>query len=61
MGFQTHTKARSFQDDSCAILSSLKIMIIFNDTSADFALMSADVLLKMIILLIELRIAQLCS
>ena len=34
MGFQTHTKARSFQDDSCAILSSLKIMIILNNTSA---------------------------
>ena len=42
-------------------LSSVKIMIIFNNTSADFVLISADVLLKMIILLIELRIAQLCS
>ena len=30
-------------------------MIIFNNTSADFVMMSADVLLS------ELRIAQLCS
>ena len=37
------------------ILSSLKIMIIFINTSADFVLMSADVLLK---ILSEVRIAQ---
>ena len=36
-------------------------MIIFNNTSADFVLISADVLLKIISILKELRIAQLCS
>ena len=41
------------------IHSSIKIMIIFNNTSADFVLISADVLLKIVIILIELRIAQL--
>ena len=35
-----------------------KIMIIFNNTSADFVLISADVLSKMIIILKELRIAN---
>ena len=35
-------------------------MIIFDNTSDDFVLISADVLLKMIIILKELRIAQLC-
>ena len=43
------------------LLSSIKIMIIFNDTSADFVMISSDVLSKMIIILIELRIMQLCS
>ena len=38
---------------------ALKIMIIFDNTPADFVLMSADVLLEMIIILSELRIAQL--
>ena len=33
----------------------------FNNTLADFVLISADLLLKIIIILIELRIAQLCS
>ena len=36
-------------------------MVIFNNTSADFVLISADVLLKMTTILKELRIAQLCS
>ena len=36
-------------------------MIIFNNTSADFVLISADALLKMIIILKELRITQLWS
>ena len=36
-------------------------MVIFNNTSADFVLIPADVLLKMIIILIELKIVQLCS
>ena len=43
-----------------AILSSLKIMIIFTNTSADIKTKSADLLSKMIIILSELRIAQLC-
>ena len=54
-------KVRSFLEHSCAILSSFKIVIIFNNTSADFVLISADVTLKMITILKELRIAQLCS
>ena len=41
--------------DSCAILISFKIVVIFNKTSADFVLISADVLLKMITILKELR------
>ena len=36
-------------------------MIIFDNTSADFVLISADVILKRIIILKELRIAQLRS
>ena len=36
-------------------------MVIFNNTSADFVLISADVLLKMSTILKELRIAQLRS
>jgi hypothetical protein len=49
----------SFLEHSCSILSSFKIMIIFNNTSADFFYILADVLLKLIIILKELRIAQL--
>ena len=40
-------KVRLFLDRSCAILSSSKIVVIFNNTSADFVLISADVLVKM--------------
>ena len=36
-------------------------MIIFNNASADFVLISADALLKIITILKELRITQLCS
>ena len=43
--------------NSYAILISLKTMTIFNNTSADFVLMSADVLLKMVIVLSEMRVA----
>ena len=43
------------------ILLSFKIMIIFNITSAEIKTKSADVLLKIIIILKEMRIAQLCS
>ena len=53
-------KVRSFLEHSCAILSSFKIVIIFNNTSADFVLISADVILKTITILKELRIVQLC-
>ena len=45
----------------CMILSFIKIMIIINNTSADFVLISEDVLLEIIIILIEMRITQLCS
>ena len=54
-------KVRLFLDRSCAILSSFKIVVIFNNTSADFVLISADVLLKMTIILKEQGIAQLRS
>ena len=55
------SKVRSLLEHSCAILISFKIVVIFNITSADFVLISADVLLKMTTILKELRIAQLCS
>ena len=41
-------KVRLFLDRSCAILSFFKIVVIFNTTSADFVLISADFILKMI-------------
>ena len=50
-----------FLDRSCAILSSFKIVVIFSNTSADFVLISANVLLKMTTILKELRIEQLLS
>ena len=40
---------------------SVQIMIIFNNTSAEIKTKSIDVLLKMITILKELRITQLCS
>ena len=51
-------KVRLFLDCSCAILSSFKIVVIFNNTTAEIKTMSADVLLK---IFKELRIAQLRS
>ena len=48
-------KVRSFLQNSWAILSSFKTVFIFNDTSAEIKKKSADVLLKMIILLSELK------
>jgi hypothetical protein len=51
-------KVRLFLDRSFAILSSLQIVDIFNNTSADFVLISGDLLLKMTTILKELRIAQ---
>ena len=43
------------------ILISFKIVVVFNTTSADFVLMSADVVLKTTTILKEKRIAQLSS
>ena len=54
-------KVCSLLEQTCAILSSFKIVVIFNNTSADIVLISADVTLKMTTILKELRIAQLCS
>ena len=54
-------KSIHLKKHSCTILSCFKIMIIFNNTSADFVLISADVLLKMTTILKELRITQLYS
>ena len=56
-----HTKVRLFLDRSCAILSSFKIVVIFNITSTEIKTKSADVLLKMATILKELRIPQLRS
>ena len=47
--------------DSCGILVSLKIMVIFNTISADIKTEAADVILKMTTILKEMRIVQLCS
>ena len=55
-----HPKVHSLLDHSCAIIS-FKFVVIFNLTSAEFVLMSADVVLKMTTILKEMRIAQLCS
>jgi hypothetical protein len=54
-------KVRFFLDHCCAILSSFKILVIFNNTSADFVWISADGILKMTTILKELMIVQLCS
>ena len=55
------TKVCSLLEHGCAILSSFKIVVIFNNASAEIKTKSADVLLKMTTILKELRIAQLCS
>ena len=44
-------KVRSFLEHSRAILSSFKIVVIFNNTSADFVLISADVNCNVIFLI----------
>ena len=54
------SRVHSFLEHSCTILSSFKIVIIFNNKSAEIKTRSAEVLLKMITILKELRIAQLC-
>ena len=56
-----HTKVRSFLEHSCAILSSFKIVIIFNNKSAEIKTKSDDVILKMTTILKEMRVVQLCS
>ena len=43
------------------ILISFKIVVVFNTTSADFVLMSADFVLKTTTILKEMRISQLSS
>ena len=48
-------------EHSCTILSCFKIVVIFNNTSAEIKTTSADVLLKMTTIFKELRIAQLQS
>ena len=48
--FQNAAKVHSFKEHSYVILISIK-------TLADFVLMSTDVLLKMVIVLSEMRIA----
>ena len=48
-------KVRSIQEHSCAILSSIKTMIIFNNKSAEIKTKSDDILLKIIIILIDLE------
>ena len=55
------TKVRPFLDHSCSILSSFKIVVIFNLTSAEIKTKSADMILKMTTILKELRMARLCS
>ena len=59
--FQEICKVRLFLDRSCAILSSFKIVVVFNILSAEIKTKSSDVLLKMTTFLKELRIVQLWS
>ena len=56
------TKVCSLLDHSSAILSSFKIVVIFNITTAEIKTKSADIsILEMTTSLKELRIAQLWS
>ena len=50
-----YTKVHTVYEHSYTILISLKTMTIFNNTSADSVLVSADVLFKKVIVLSELR------
>ena len=50
-GMNVQHKVRSFLEHSRAILSSFKIVVIFNNTSADFVLISADVNCNVIVLI----------
>ena len=40
------TKVRSFLENSCSILSFFKLVMIFNNTSADLVLISVDVFIE---------------
>ena len=51
-------KVRSFLEDSCAILISFKIVVVFNTTSANIKTKSADAVLKTTTILKEMRIPQ---
>ena len=53
------SKVRLFLDRSCAILSSFKVVVIFNNTSVEIKTKLADLLLKVTIILKELMISQL--
>ena len=53
------SKVRLFLDRSCAILSSFKVVVIFNNTSVEIKTKSADLLLKVTTILKELMISQL--
>ena len=57
----TDVKVRSLLEHSCSILISFKIVVIFNTTSADIKIRSADFILKMTTILKEMRVPQLCS
>ena len=50
-----YTKVHTVYEHSYTILISLKTMTILNNTSADTKTESADVLLKMVIVLSEMR------
>ena len=53
------SKVRLFLDRSCAILSSFKVVVIFNNTSVEIKAKSVDLLLKVTTILKELMISQL--
>ena len=55
------TKVCSFLEHSWVIISAFKIVIFFNKTSTEIKTKAVDVLLKIINILKELRMAQLCS
>ena len=58
---QLYTRVHSLLEHSFAILISFEIGVIFNTTSAEVKTKSADIILKMITILKEMRIAQFCS
>ena len=60
-GIKSITKVSSLLEHSYVVLISFKIVFIFNITSADLVLMSADVVFRMTKILKEMKIAQLCS